>query len=106
MGPRGYTFWLQYQPGFQYRPQEIKVQFPGYCQIYLISFWISMLKGASLLSNFVISFPSSSNRNLLKFHFTSASILPFSAFEVSHLYIGAVSFPFTDILAAMGKLTP
>src|SRR5690606_13388825 len=83
-------------------PVEKKVT-EYYCSIQaMISGSVGRVFGGMILD----TCPVSSIRYFWKFHATSESWNPLRSFWVRNLYRGCMSFPLTEILAIMGKLTP
>ena len=62
--------------------------------------------GSSLESNLSTTLPARSTRNLLKFHLIFPANFGFVSFPVRNAYNGCMLFPFTEIFANSGKVTP
>src|SRR5438445_13224656 len=61
--------------------------------------------GVTLGSNRAITRPSGPIRNLVKFHLISPPVCGFADVSVRNWYSGAMSLPFTETLAIIGKVT-
>ena len=73
---------------------------------YLKYFVIDSEVGFVVLTKVSINSPFSLSKNFSKFQRMVVLFTPFSFLSVKNLKMGAISFPFTETLAAIGKVTP